>query len=84
MIAPDLLEQLRNVPIREIVSALERDGFTYRSGKGSSRVYRHPDGRRTVVHYHRGSDTLPLGTLRKVIEGAGWSDGDLRRLRLVR
>lgn len=84
MISPRLIEQLRNVPVRELIAALERDGFVARAGKGSSRVYRHPDGRRTVIHYHHASDTLPLGTLRKVLEGAGWADDDIRRLKLVR
>ena len=83
MISPVLLAHLRNITVRELTNALERDGFAYRRGKGASRVYRHQDGRRTVVHYHHGGDTLPLGTLRKVLEGAGWTDDDLRRLRLV-
>lgn len=70
MIPPHLLQQLRNTSVQSLIRALEGDGFTYRRRKGSARVYRHPDGRRTVIHYHRGRDTLPVGTLRSVLEGA--------------
>ena len=80
---PDLVRQLRNTPVRDIVRALERDGFSYRRSQGSSRVYRHEDGRRTVIHYHRSNDTLPIGTLRSVLSGTRWTEEDLERLRLL-
>ena len=83
MTPADLSQRLRNTPVRELVAALERDGFSYRRTKGSGRLYRHSDGRRVVIHYHHGSDTLPLGTLRHVLAGARWSEPDLRRLELV-
>jgi predicted RNA binding protein YcfA (HicA-like mRNA interferase family) len=83
MIAAHLLQRLRNIPVRELIGALERDGFVYRRAKGSGRVYRHPDGRRAVVHYHHGGDTLPLGTLRNVLTGTRWTDADLERLGLL-
>jgi predicted RNA binding protein YcfA (HicA-like mRNA interferase family) len=83
MIPPHLLQQLRNTSVQELVHALERDGFSYRRTRGAGQVYRHPDGRRTVIHYHRASDTLPMGTLRNVLAGAGWTEDDLRRLGLI-
>ena len=80
---PDLIRLLRNTPVREIVRALERDGFTYRRTRGSSRVYRHPDGRRVVVHYHRSNDTLPFGTLRAILNSSRWTPDDIERLGLI-
>jgi predicted RNA binding protein YcfA (HicA-like mRNA interferase family) len=50
---------LRNASTRRIVRALERDGFKFTERQGSQRIYRHGDGRRVVVHYHRANDTLP-------------------------
>ncbi len=79
----NLARRLRNASARELVSALERDGFRYRRTGGSSRVYRHDDGRRVVIHYHRSGDTLPLGTLRSVLSGTLWTEPDLERLGLV-
>jgi len=76
-------DELRNLPVRKLVAALERDGFIYRRRKGSQKVYRHEDGRRVVLHYHRGSDTLPLGTLRQILGATGWTEDDLRRLDLI-
>ncbi|MFQ6028412.1 MAG: type II toxin-antitoxin system HicA family toxin [Dehalococcoidia bacterium] len=80
---PHLLSRLRNTPVRELVRALERDGFTFRRTRGSGRLYRHSDGRRTVIHYHSPSDTLPLGTLRNVLRGTQWTEEDLQRLGLL-
>lgn len=76
---------LRNTPVREIIAALEKDGFALRrSTRTGSRVYRHPDGRRAVIHYHRGGDTLVRKTLREILRGVQWTEGDLRRLGLIR
>jgi predicted RNA binding protein YcfA (HicA-like mRNA interferase family) len=83
MIPAHLLQQLRNVSVHEIIRALEQDGFTYRRTRGSGRVYRRPGGGRAVIHYHHASDTLPLGTLRNVLEGTRWTEDDLRRLGLI-
>ena len=80
-----LLNLLRNTPVREIIAALERDGFALRrSTRTGSRIYRHPDGRRAVIHYHRGSDTLVRKTLREVLRGVQWTEDDLKRLGLIR
>jgi predicted RNA binding protein YcfA (HicA-like mRNA interferase family) len=60
--------RLRNRTAREIVSALNRDGF----------------GRQVTVTFHRAGDTFPIGTLRSMIEiQARWSENDLRRLSLL-
>ena len=79
----DLARRLRNITARELVGAPERDGFTYRRTGGSSRVYRHGDGRRTIVHYHRSNDTFPIGTLTSILSGTQWTEGDLERLGLT-
>lgn len=79
-----MIEGLRNVPVRKLIRALERDGFMYRRAKGSQRVYRHPDGRRAVIHYHHGGETLPVGTLRQIVEATRWTEEDLRRLGLIK
>ncbi len=79
-----MIEGLRNAPIRKLIRALEQDGFVYRRAKGSQRVYRHPDGRRVVIHYHHGGDTLPMGTLNQIIEATRWTEEDIRRLGLLK
>jgi predicted RNA binding protein YcfA (HicA-like mRNA interferase family) len=77
--------RLRNLTAREISAALLRDGFVLHNQHGSHQRYRHNDGRRVTVTFHRPGDTFPLGTLRSMIEvQAGWSEDDLRRLSLLR
>jgi predicted RNA binding protein YcfA (HicA-like mRNA interferase family) len=81
----ELLHLLRNVPVREFVTALRRDGFVLeRETRTGGRIYSHPDGRITVIHYHHGSDTLTRRTLRSVLEATRWTREDVRRLDLIR
>jgi predicted RNA binding protein YcfA (HicA-like mRNA interferase family) len=75
---------LRNVPTRRIAQALERDGFAYTERQGSQRIYRHRDGRRVVLHYHRATDTLTPYVLRNLLAGTRWTEDDLRRLKLIK
>ncbi len=73
----------RGISARQLIRALEADGFILQRVRGSHRIYRHPDGRRVVLAYHSLGDTFPIGTLRAMIADAGWKDQDLRRLRLL-
>ena len=76
--------RLRSLTAREIINALARDGFVFYSQRGSHQRYRHADGRRVTVTFHRASDTFPIGTLRSMIElQARWTEDDLRRLSLI-
>lgn len=78
-----MISYLKNTPVRELIRALEEDGFAYRRRKGSQRVYRHEDGRRVVLHYYHAKDTLPSGTLKSFVDGTNWTERDLKRLRLI-
>ena len=40
---------LSDLPVRRVVQALESAGFYYVRTKGSHAIYRHPNGRITVV-----------------------------------
>jgi predicted RNA binding protein YcfA (HicA-like mRNA interferase family) len=76
--------QLRNITARELVNALIRDGFVFHNQRGSHQRYRHSNGRRVTVTFHRAGDTFPIGTLRSMIEvQARWTAEDLRRLALI-
>ena len=78
-----MIYKLKNTPVRELIRALEQDGFQYRRRKGSQRVYRHSDGRRVVIHYHHAKDTLPPGTLQSLLNGTKWKEDDIKRLALI-
>lgn len=78
--------KLRSLTIRQLVTALKRDGFVVERRRGRRRVlYRHPDGRRVTVHQHHSGQTLPIGTLQRFITvEARWTEEDLRRLELLK
>ena len=74
---------LRNTPVRDIIRALERDGFVLdRAGATGARIYRSLDGRRAVIHYHHGAETLTRKTLRSILRSINWTEADLDRLGL--
>ena len=79
------VNQLRNKSTQEIENALFRDGFELsRKSSSSSRAYVHPgDKRRVFIHWHRGSDTIPRGTLGNIINSTGWTEEDAKRLKLI-
>jgi len=80
-----LVHVLRNIPVREIITALERDRFTLRrTTQTGGHIYVHPDKeRRAVIHYHHSSDTLTRKTLKSILEGTHREEQDLVRLNLV-
>lgn len=79
-----LVQLLRNTPVRVLIKALERDGFSIkRKTRSSSRIYSHPDGRLTVIHCHHSNDTLTRKTLESVLSVTRWTERDLKRLGLL-
>ena len=77
--------KLRNVTIRNLIKALEKDGFVLKRKSGSHRTYKHPErGTRITVSYHHSGETARPGLLNRVIKAAGWTEEDLIRLRLMR
>ncbi len=66
-------------------AALEKDGFVLeRKTQTGGHIYYHADGRITVVHYHKGSDTLTRKTLQSILDAVRWSKVDLKRLGLLK
>jgi predicted RNA binding protein YcfA (HicA-like mRNA interferase family) len=76
-------QQLKGKTCEEVMAALERDGFSNEGRRGAVQAYRHSDGRRAVVHYHP-KKTYGANLLKNLIEDIGWSEADLRRLKLIK
>jgi predicted RNA binding protein YcfA (HicA-like mRNA interferase family) len=77
--------KLRGLTARKLINALQRDGFIFSRQSGSHQIYYHPDGRRVTVTFHKPSDTFPIKTLKRILEEeAGWTEKDLRRLKLLK
>ncbi len=73
----------KNITANELKHALERDGFKQTKKKGGHLIFRHTDGRRVVLAYHRSGNTFPPKTLKSMIQDAGWTEEDLKRLGLI-
>jgi predicted RNA binding protein YcfA (HicA-like mRNA interferase family) len=72
-----------DVPVlkpREVVTILQRLGFTEVRQRGSHRQYRHPDGRGTTVPFHSSRDISPT-LLRKIAADIGLTLQELLRHR---
>ena len=75
--------RLRNLNTRQLVRALQQDGFLLKRQKGSHRLYKHSDGRQVTVSFHHLADTFPPKTLKSMIETqARWTEKDTQRLGL--
>jgi predicted RNA binding protein YcfA (HicA-like mRNA interferase family) len=61
---------------REVIRRLKRLGFVYfRQAKGSHEIYRHPDGRWTMVPRHAGR-TISGRTMKAILKDIGMAVQD--------
>ena len=76
--------QLKAKTADQLISALLKDGFVLDGIVRTERVYRHSDGRKVTIHYHTGNKCYGRGLLRALLEDTGWSENDMRRLKLIK
>lgn len=77
-------KQLKNKTADDLIAALIKGGFVLDGKVRTERVYRHPDGRKITIHYHKGSQCYRAGLLKSLLEDAGWSEDDMKRLKLIK
>jgi predicted RNA binding protein YcfA (HicA-like mRNA interferase family) len=73
--------RLPSVTGTQLIKALRAAGFEVTRQSGSHHRLKHEDGRATTVPVHAGRD-VPKGTLRSVLDDAGLSAEQFRRLLL--
>jgi len=73
------MDRLTPLPPEKVCRVLERLGFVAIRQKGSYIFYRHPDGRTTVVPFHRGED-ISKGLLLKIIRDCGLSKDEFLKM----
>lgn len=76
-------DQIKNITADELIAALKKDQWYMDESRGAVLVFRHDDGRRVTVHYHPGK-TYGSSLLKALVEAIGWTERDLRRLKLIR
>lgn len=75
--------QLKAKTSEDLIAALLRDRWAHEETRGAVQVYRHEDGRRVAIHYHPNRSYKPK-LLKGLIEDIGWSEADMRRLKLIK
>ena len=77
--------KLASLTARELIRAINQEGFFFVRQRGSHHRYRHPDGRRITVPFTRFGDTFAKETLKSIVEKqAKWTAKDLKRLNLLK
>jgi predicted RNA binding protein YcfA (HicA-like mRNA interferase family) len=76
-------QQIKNLSPLDLMKALEKDQWSVDMASGSKRVYRHSNGRQVAIHYHPGTTYGPK-LLKTLIEDIGWTENDMRRLKLIK
>lgn len=76
--------KLCSLTARKIVNALLKDGFLLDRQTGSHHQFLHHVKGRVTISFHHPGDTFPLGTLKGIIQDAGWTEDDLKRLKLLK
>ncbi len=77
-------EQLKGKTADDIITALLKDNFVLDKNVRTERIYRHPDGRKVSIHYHRGNTTYRPGLLKGLLDDIGWTEKDMYRLKFVK
>lgn len=76
--------QIKGIHADTLVKALKKDGFKETYSKSAIRTYRHPDGRKVTVHWHTRKKTYTPRLLKALLKDIGWSEGDTKRLGLIK
>ena len=72
-------ERTPRITAKELGRVLSRAGFVKVDQTGSHQKFRHPDGRQCIVPYHS-KRTIPIKTLKNILEGAELTIKQLKKL----
>lgn len=73
------MSKLPSLTGREVITALEKAGFSVARIRGSHHILVHSDGRRTVVPVHSG-ETIGTGLLSQILSDCQMSREEFRQL----
>jgi len=83
MISRHIWNQIKNITSKELIAALQKDGWIQDFTKSAILVFRHPTGKRVTIHYHP-NKTYGEDLLKGLIRDIGWTDEDCKRLKLAK
>ena len=75
--------QLKGITAQQLVKALLKDGWEREETVGATQGFRHPEGRRIVIHVHP-KKTYGPGLLKGLLADIGWSEKEMQELKLIK
>ncbi len=75
--------QIKGIHVERLVKALKADGWVRGECKGAVHPYRSRDGKIITIHWHP-KKTFQPSLLKALLEKIGWSERDLKRLKLIK
>ncbi len=75
--------QLKNITYDELEKAITKDGWIHDVSHGAVQVFRKSTGKRITLHYHP-KKTYQPGLLKALLKDIGWTENDMRRLKLIK
>ena len=79
---PHVWGQLKGITSGELIVALKNDGWTDRASGGSAIVFK-KQNRKVSIHSHP-HKTYGPGQLKVLFDDIGWTENDLKRLKLIK
>jgi predicted RNA binding protein YcfA (HicA-like mRNA interferase family) len=80
--SPNVWNQLKNLTCEDLIKALKKDDWERDITTGAVQAYK-KGPKRITVHYHPGK-TYGAKLLQGLIADIGWTEDDLRRLKVIK
>ena len=78
---PEIWDQIKNITADEIIKALKKDGWLLRKSQGSRLIFL-KESQVVSIHYHPHKN-YGHDLLKDLINDIGWTEIDLKRLKLI-
>ncbi len=83
----NIWDQLKGLTAGSLIAALEQDGWVCDTTKGSIQTFiKHTESgnKRVQVHFHGANKGWGRSLLKKMLSEIGWTEQDLKKLKLVK
>ncbi len=83
----NIRDQLKKLTPKDLIRALKKDGWQEDVTRGATRAFVKTSSasKRVVIHYHPSkTKTYGWSLLASLLTDIGWTETDLRRLKLIR
>jgi len=78
-------DQLKALSSGDLIRVLTKDGWEQVDHEGAEHIFRHPEGRLVSMHHHPASKKgYGAKLLKNLLAQIGWSEEDMRRLKLIK